>query len=60
MSVRTFSDLPYVRPNLDQLRTIYADLTQQMQHATSAEAAISVVDAWNTVRIDVSTMASLA
>ena len=60
MSVRTFSDLPYVRPNLDQLRTTYADLTQQMQQATSAEAAISVVDAWNTVRIDVSTMASLA
>lgn len=60
MSVRTFSELPYVRPNLDELRTTYAGIVQQLSTAASADDATAAVRAWNTTRIDVSTMNSLA
>lgn len=60
MSVLTFSELPYVRPNLDELRSAYASITQQLANAASSVDAIEAVAAWNTLRIDVSTMNSLA
>jgi M3 family oligoendopeptidase len=60
MSVLTFSELPYVRPNLDSLRSSYGSITAQLNDAATAEAAIQAVAAWNNLRIDVSTMNSLA
>jgi M3 family oligoendopeptidase len=60
MPVRTFSELPYVRPNLDTLKTSYDEIHHQLIHASSAPEAIDAVRAWNAVRVDVSTMNSLA
>ncbi len=60
MSVRTFAELPYVRPNLDTLRESYAKITQQLIEAETPSAAIEAVASWNTLRIDVGTMNSLA
>ncbi len=60
MSVRTFSELPYERPDLDALRQTYAAITKRLADAATSEAAIEAVAAWNTTRIDVSTMNSLA
>lgn len=60
MSVRTFADLPYTRPNLDTLRESYAKIMHQLVGASSADAAIEAVASWNSLRIDVGTMNSLA
>ena len=60
MPVRTFSELPYVRPDLDELRKQYDQILHRLTTASSSKEAVDAVQAWNAVRIDVSTMSSLA
>lgn len=59
-SFTTFADLPYERPNLEAYRTGLDAIKERLQTATSSEACLEAVADWNQMRIDVSTMHSLA
>ncbi|MEY2719145.1 MAG: hypothetical protein RLZZ273_511, partial [Bacteroidota bacterium] len=60
MSVMTFEQLPYTRPDLSDLRRTYAGISSQLARASQASEAIDAIRQWNTSRIATSTMASLA
>ncbi len=60
MSTRTFRELPYQRPDLSALSTVYADLTSRLNTAATGSDAVRVVREWNTARIHTGTMGSLA
>ncbi len=60
MSTLTFSQLPYTRPSVETLQGTYANLTQKIVDASSAEELLAIIDEWNALRISLSTMGALA
>lgn len=56
----TFSTLPYQRPDVDLMKLTYKLLVEQLETASSVDDAIAVVRDWNSQRIAVGTMGSLA
>lgn len=55
----TFTELPYVRPDLSELETAYASITKGMQTSATSADALAFVHQWNALRSDVGTMQSL-
>ncbi|MGA0045883.1 MAG: M3 family metallopeptidase, partial [Candidatus Kapaibacteriota bacterium] len=56
----TFTELPYERPNLESYRTDLEAIKQRLTSATHPNDCLEAVADWNQLRIDVSTMHSLA
>ncbi len=55
-----FSELPYKRPNLDHLKTSYEALWQECESAQRPETVLDLVQAWNRLRTEYTTMENLA
>jgi M3 family oligoendopeptidase len=55
-----FSDLPYQRPDLNHLKASYQALWSKLDTAANAQAVISAVQDWNTLRTNFTTMENLA
>jgi M3 family oligoendopeptidase len=55
-----FADLPYLRPDLDAIKSRYDALSVRFDTAESAETVLSAIEQWNTLRIEYATMESLA
>ncbi|MCX6140044.1 MAG: M3 family oligoendopeptidase [Candidatus Kapabacteria bacterium] len=60
MSTVSFHEIPYKRPDISGLTSTYATLSQRLESSQSADEAIAVVRDWNSERISVGTMGSLA
>ncbi len=55
-----FSEMPYVRPDIDAVRAELGAVLNKLEHAESAEAQIAAVETLNTVEGHLGTMATLA
>jgi len=55
-----FSELPYKRPNLDEIKEKYNELTKRFTTATSAEQQNNVIKDWNSLRTEYMTNLSIA
>ncbi|MFM7544425.1 MAG: M3 family oligoendopeptidase [Ignavibacteria bacterium] len=53
------SEIPYERPDLEQLQTHYKDLLSRFTQATNPTDQITVLDEWNDLRIDLATLSNL-
>ena len=53
------SEIPYTRPNLEELQTIYTSLNSKFSNASKAEEQLAVLEEWNDLRIDLATLSSL-
>lgn len=56
----TFAELPYTRPNLDDIHRNTAALRTAFENASSAEEQIALIRTWNGLRFDYGTNQSLA
>lgn len=55
-----FSDLPYKRPHLDDLKTSYEALWKRLDNAPNADTVLSAVQDWGRLRTEYITMENLA
>ncbi|MFM8455785.1 MAG: M3 family oligoendopeptidase, partial [Ignavibacteria bacterium] len=53
------SEIPYERPNLDALQKKYQELQTTFSAATTATQQLDVIEEWNDIRIDLSTLSNL-
>lgn len=53
------SEIPYERPDLEQLQSHYKDLLSRFTQATNPTDQITVLDEWNDLRIDLATLSNL-
>ncbi|MBM4174303.1 MAG: M3 family oligoendopeptidase [Ignavibacteria bacterium] len=53
------SEIPYERPDLEQLQSHYKDLLSRFTQATNPTDQITVLDEWNSLRIDLATLSNL-
>ena len=53
------SEIPYERPNLDELQKQYQDLQHRFTSATTSKEQLDVIEEWNDIRIDLATLSSL-
>ncbi|MBM4150595.1 MAG: M3 family oligoendopeptidase [Ignavibacteria bacterium] len=53
------SEIPYERPDLEQLQSRYKDLLSRLTQATNPTDQITVLDEWNNLRIDLATLSNL-
>ncbi len=60
MSLPTFAELPYERPELDAIHTQLNAFKEEFKKAGSAEEQIDVIDRWNAMRSHVGTMHSIS
>ncbi|MBU3699848.1 MAG: M3 family oligoendopeptidase [Candidatus Kapabacteria bacterium] len=60
MAQLTFSQLPYQRPDCNDLAARSHELVERIKGANSADEVLSCVESWNSLRINTYTMASLA
>lgn len=56
----TFSQIPYVRPNLEELQETINKIGNGFQTSENPQEHIALIRAWNSIRVQVSTMATLA
>lgn len=60
ISEQTFSQLPYVRPDLTALQSSLESISSKLDAAPDAEETLAAIRVWNSVRMQFSTMHSLA
>ncbi|MFM7156630.1 MAG: M3 family oligoendopeptidase [Bacteroidota bacterium] len=53
------SEIPYTRPNLEELEQSYKNLLSRFTEAQNPADQLSVIEEWNDIRIDLSTLSSL-
>lgn len=53
------SEIPYERPDLEQLQTLYKSLQIRFTEAKHSTDQISVLEEWNDLRIDLATLSNL-
>jgi len=53
------SEIPYERPNLDELQKKYQELQSSFTSATTAKEQLDIIEEWNDIRIDLSTLSNL-
>ena len=53
------SEIPYERPNLDELQKKYQELQSSFTLATTAKEQLDIIEEWNDIRIDLSTLSNL-
>ncbi|NBO70760.1 hypothetical protein EBV26_09805, partial [bacterium] len=53
------SEIPYTRPNLEELEQSYKNLLSRITEAQNPADQLSVIEEWNDIRIDLSTLSSL-
>ena len=53
------SEIPYERPDLEQLETQYKNLQIRFTEAKHSTDQISVLEEWNDLRIDLATLSNL-
>jgi M3 family oligoendopeptidase len=53
------SEIPYERPNLDDLQKKYQELQSSFTSATTAKEQLDIIEEWNDIRIDLSTLSNL-
>lgn len=53
------SEIPYERPNLDDLQKKYQDLQSSFTSATTSKEQLEIIEKWNDIRIDLSTLSNL-
>lgn len=53
------SEIPYERPNLDDLQKKYQDLQSSFTSATTSKEQLKIIEKWNDIRIDLSTLSNL-
>ena len=56
----SFSDIPYTRPDMDILKLKYSELQKDFNQAQSAEQQLDILDSWNELRMQLSTISSYA
>ena len=56
----SFSDIPYTRPDMESLKLKYSELHKDFNQAQSAEQQLDILDSWNELRMQLSTISSYA
>jgi M3 family oligoendopeptidase len=55
-----FSEIPYKRPDLDELQATYNGLREKFSHAATAESMNELIREWNNIRVQFDTQSSIA